>query len=755
MQPYAIHCQTCQAALVVNKPEAIGLILACPRCSSMVEVTPPPQPLESTSPAALQSSKRPPSPAPASVPATANGSRGTTVPNHNPSQVEPPKVAGHQPVGALPASNLSLTADPTTTAAGSGMADGGLSFPTLCLVGGAGILLTGGISFGLWSLLRAEPATVTSNPPAIAALGNTDSQNNDSNLDSTVGSTPSIPPTSTESQPTLLTPRDKQPVPPATAANPVPLPNDDSSVVTAPSAEAPNAKGSAIGNNSIIAKNSPPASALQPPPPDTPITEANAPATGAPQLPDAAAPSGTVPAGVPMAEKDPLATKTLKLDPAPPGDTIVAADAPQIPRANQPLPSPIPQSVPPAEAANNSAGNRSEGANPVAVKNPAETKPATVSIERFPPGKLPPDSLDLRLNLVNYDQVPLWRMAREISTLTGAPVQLNPLVLETTGWRCQTPVTVRLELCTAREALAAAALQAGLELLERETYWELALPGEMSPRARYQVDDLATPDNAIEAEIAAPIRRLIEPASWGVTGKLEARDGALLVDQSAAAQDQIIVFCEKLRQARGLKLRTKYDPRESRLRRFDPARFALTTRRAAAAPLLAKQVKLYAPRGESLQSLINQLEQQTGAVIQWDWGALTLAQAAPGSRVTADSRPENLSEALARMLTPLRLTAIPIDHQTLWITSEDPSRQSRLLEWYQPRVTGEHDPVAELLTQYQTLATTAGLRQPLAAADCHWDLPSQTLIVRGTAAQHEICYQLWVASSPPAPQTVD
>ena len=42
MEPFRIICTTCQARLKVYKPEAIGKVLACPKCESMVLVTPPP-----------------------------------------------------------------------------------------------------------------------------------------------------------------------------------------------------------------------------------------------------------------------------------------------------------------------------------------------------------------------------------------------------------------------------------------------------------------------------------------------------------------------------------------------------------------------------------------------------------------------------------------------------------------------------------------------------------------------------------------
>jgi hypothetical protein len=39
MQPFPIHCTTCNAKLIVSKPELLGQILACPSCSSMVQIS--------------------------------------------------------------------------------------------------------------------------------------------------------------------------------------------------------------------------------------------------------------------------------------------------------------------------------------------------------------------------------------------------------------------------------------------------------------------------------------------------------------------------------------------------------------------------------------------------------------------------------------------------------------------------------------------------------------------------------------------
>ncbi len=72
MEPFHITCVTCRARLKVQSARVIGQIVACPKCESMVEVSPPPgwSPASST-PAAMPTASGPPPvehPAPSSPP---------------------------------------------------------------------------------------------------------------------------------------------------------------------------------------------------------------------------------------------------------------------------------------------------------------------------------------------------------------------------------------------------------------------------------------------------------------------------------------------------------------------------------------------------------------------------------------------------------------------------------------------------------------------------------------------------------------
>ncbi len=75
------------------------------------------------------------------------------------------------------------------------------------------------------------------------------------------------------------------------------------------------------------------------------------------------------------------------------------------------------------------------------------------------------------------------------------------------------------------------------------------------------------------------MQKLVSPESWqsaGGEGTIETEKTALVVSQTAAVHDQILVFCEKLRNARGRPLKSNRDPK----------RFELTTRLQQAASAL-------------------------------------------------------------------------------------------------------------------------------------------------------------------------
>jgi hypothetical protein len=122
---FSISCTTCQTRLAVRSPSAIGQILECPKCHSMVHVAPPP-------------GWTPSAPTP---PATADAST-------------PP------PLTKVAASPKTLDLEPAETSpsrAGSGR---------LWLLGAVGLLIVGAI---VWALLTFAMPPAESEPAAVAS----------------------------------------------------------------------------------------------------------------------------------------------------------------------------------------------------------------------------------------------------------------------------------------------------------------------------------------------------------------------------------------------------------------------------------------------------------------------------------------------------------------------------------------------------------------------------------------------------------
>ena len=98
------------------------------------------------------------------------------------------------------------------------------------------------------------------------------------------------------------------------------------------------------------------------------------------------------------------------------------------------------------------------------------------------------------------------------------------------------------------------------------------------------VSDLTGNDAHAAADLAALLQRLVVPESWqagGGRGTVEVTPDVLRITQTGHVHYQIIVFCEKLRVARGLPTKSQ-----------DPKKFVLTTRTARAKAILGQMARV-------------------------------------------------------------------------------------------------------------------------------------------------------------------
>jgi len=533
---------------------------------------------------------------------------------------------------------------------------------------------------------------------------------------------------------------------------PEPLPLAERSAESHQSTDAPvNDEGSAASAVDVPANNSnEQQSALPPPLPviDPPVVAENPPQPNIEQAPPAAtvtAPAATSPES--PQETPPKPRLVLKPEDPPPA----APESPLFARGPEVNPAEATQAKPIAEGEEKSvfaAPDPAPAEMPPAIAPVVPQPLAAAQLTRIPFKPVNAKQLELMLAAVSYEQVPLDAFLRELGELADVEIGVDDATLFRNGWRLNTPVRIKLENVSVRGALQAALRPLELDLVVKENYlWVTqAAASEPTHLTRYPIDDLVSKaDSAADAELlAAQVQRAVPAERWA-GGKIDIVPGALLITQSAGVHDELIVWFEKLRVARGLPLRTKYDPANALLRRFAPQRFALTTRWELAEPLLSKSVTASFPEQETLREITMILARQTQATFLWDFPALEAAGFSPESTTafTVESAP--LGRALEQLLEPLGLAVVPLDDTSLLLTTKTAAARRQITERYN---------IGRLLEQrrwpLQEAAITEALHQELntrklelaETVPMSWDRASRTLAVSASPLVHRVIAEI-------------
>ena len=239
----------------------------------------------------------------------------------------------------------------------------------------------------------------------------------------------------------------------------------------------------------------------------------------------------------------------------------------------------------------------------------------------------------------------------------------------------------------------------------------------------YTVSDLTGEDPAAVAELAGLLEKLVAPDSWrsnGGRGTIEPKRDALLVVQTAEIHHPILVFCEKLRNARGRPLRS----------RQDPDRFTLATRQARGRHVLSRSVSVNFHEATPLVEILAHLGRLAEADVLIDRLALSAAGLTDQADATLKVRDQPLAVALQQLLKPMGLAYRAIDPQTLQVTTRKAVAARLELEFY---------PVAELLSGDRTVpALVEQIKSQVAGSTwsdaggpgvLHFDRSSRCLIV--------------------------
>lgn len=407
----------------------------------------------------------------------------------------------------------------------------------------------------------------------------------------------------------------------------------------------------------------------------------------------------------------------------------VEAPASEIPRtAALPDGAPMPEVAPAVSAPMVAVAPPEPSEDKSAVPDQPESSLSPQSLQRVAPKLVNiQERLDDSLPALEIRNMPLVSFARLIGDLVGAPISLDVDELRALGHSAATPVSLQLKDVTLGQALESALEPLNLSYEERDGMLVVGATSHEMRRTRYRIPDLAS-DQAALSKFAALVEQFVAPASWnsaGGQGNIAQESDALLVDQTPPVLGQILDFCEKIRVARNLPIKS----------RFPASRFELTPRREKAANLLNRSVTANFGSPVPLAKVVSWLEDATGATILVDHASL----ARSGTSVDSESRvvavDQSLAATLDQLLKPMDLTWRAVDENTVEVTTPQAAAEMMEIEFYPaskmaPDATSGNALVQSIRAQVEPSVWGDEAGQ----AAIYFDLPSRSLIVRAPQA---------------------
>ncbi|MBN1395784.1 MAG: hypothetical protein JW959_12245 [Pirellulales bacterium] len=417
--------------------------------------------------------------------------------------------------------------------------------------------------------------------------------------------------------------------------------------------------------------------------------------------------------------------------------TDAAADAEANDKTEGPSPPeaiPFSSGPPPTAAAPSDTASSTKTTNDPAEPSPlfppaAEDKSDESTSPDYRKLPLPPLDLAARLDdaisgieLTDVSFVGTIDLLAAMSTL---PITLDADAMAALGVSPRDRITIRLGPTSVGEALRAAAAEKGLAVAIDGAAVVITTPPEYREKQRkirYTVSDLAADQSAGE-ELAGLIRRLVEPRSWrgnGGEGTIKPEGNALSIVQSDDVHRKVLIFCEKLRNARGLPLRS----------RENPDQFDLTTGADRDKKTLDRLATANFHQPAPLSRVLAYIGQQSGVDILVDRAALALADTSDQVEASVTVKDQKLGDALDILLRPLGLTYRVVAEDLIQVTTPDAIEERLELEffpvadWLARGVSAER-----LVEELKGRVAPATWSDVGGDADIHFDAPSGCLVV--------------------------
>lgn len=658
---FSIACTTCQQRLIVRDASTIGEIQICPKCGSMVLVEPPadwsgPPVVPPPSPLPDDATDVFAEPPPAETPAGAECRSADA-------NVEPPPA--QLPVSQPPAAEPILPTDDWTSQAARRRQQ-------WLLLGGAAVIGVA-LAFGLVGFLALRVANQSTAENTL----DVEAPHPEHSEPASSPAKPAAPP-----EPAAETKPRAQPKP---VAEPVTSPDKSKTkpVAAVPSKDQPAAlPGTPLDHTPEESRDE---SASEQPAAEQPSRAAKT----SPSEPPQAAPA-----------------KELSLDPGSLSETLKAF-APFIdPDAN----------LPPEAMDSTSQDMPALDAQAVTTEPESVPRPAPRAVDVAA-------RLQDKMAEVQFADVPLKSLLRFVMNFSTIPISIDPDALALVRATPQTKVSVRLADATIDQLLTAALSPlklAHVPLGQQLIVTRPPLPDGQLRTVAHDVSDLVGNDPDQLARLAEMIVEMVQPTAWestGGPGLMREALPSLVMQQEETILLRAIVFCERLRAARGL-------PPKSQ---FAPELFSLEPRFARAAPGLAKLVTVNYPQPTALTRILDWLSSEGGMEILVDWPSLVELGWSPDTETTVTANGQPLGEVLTDLLQPMGLTYRVVDPALLQVTSPTAADACWDIEFYPlPALPATSDSPAAWVTQLRS-DLTGGAPAALSGV-LVFDAPSRHLI---------------------------
>lgn len=284
------------------------------------------------------------------------------------------------------------------------------------------------------------------------------------------------------------------------------------------------------------------------------------------------------------------------------------------------------------------------------------------------------EQLALRVDSLDLSDIPLARFVVMVSDLTNVPITLDPMALELAGVAPLDAVSVQATDATLDSVLRDAFLARRLDFVEHDGQVRAVLrDGERRRSVDYEVKDLASGADA--SNVAELVARFVAPSMWrsaGGQGTVAVDGTKLRVEQTAAVHHELLIFCERLRLARGLPPRSRY-PVE---------RLSIESPSIPLAATLNERTTFTFLPWMRLRDVVDYWQGDSRLTILVDWSALADVELGPASPIACSAIDRPWEEAFDGILEPLELGWWAVDGKTIQITSRQALDAIRRVEFY-------------------------------------------------------------------------